>query len=706
MRIKRVQLKDFRAFHGTHEINFAYEDDSVNLIVAENEVGKTTLLNAIIWCLYDRFTQNTENPNTYINKYSKRSNVTQCKVEVDLVDESQYEEYSPNILRITRFHHEGKSNNVLAVAMIDGVTGESRKLDNPKDLINEFCPDAISQYFFFDGEGVQLLTSNNTLLKHAIRSIQGLDAAEGALKDLEKYSLKQLAAFNAVNKGNEQITRLIKKINQSNDKIDEFTETEVKIAEKLRKLKQEKLKLNTSIGELGTHEVTRLQTNIRNLEKSITSNSNRLVLWEKKQIEFVGQTALAISSFHHLDKVNAYISEAASVGGLPSGYEEVFVNNTLKALTCICGEKFKKDDKRFNQIKSMLENARTESLDNKIYSIKAAQQMYTKVVENFNKDLTEIDTNIDHFSTEIKNDKNKLKLDKEQLSNTDEKSIKVAADKIAAIDMLVIQENRRSERCGMGLKSALADKNISERELTKLSAGSQFLDNENAERDFIADTIHKLKDLIAQQEINGKERITDLMNEYLSRYARGNNSFVFDGDTYRPVILDSGIETIDPGNIDEERVAILSTGGAAVKRNLFFATALTSLSRERENDDTKYHIPGSIAPIVVDAPFSNLDSTNTVNLSELLINTADQLIIMISSSAYNNGFKETIDKKEHKGKLKSLHYLTRSYHGPNEGKTKEEKRKNETPISINGDLIKTSIYDCPIETSNINQVDL
>ena len=122
------------------------------------------------------------------------------------------------------------------------------------------------------------------------------------------------------------------------------------------------------------------------------------------------------------------------------------------------------------------------------------------------------------------------------------------------------------------------------------------------------------------------------------------------------------------------------------------------------NDKSKFSIPGSIAPMVVDAPFSNLDTTNTVNLSKLLVSSADQLIIMISSSAYNNGFAETMKSPEHKKQLKTIHYLKRDYSGSNEGATAEEKRKKETPIIIDDTVYQTSFYTKPIESSYVVKV--
>ena len=204
--------------------------------------------------------------------------------------------------------------------------------------------------------------------------------------------------------------------------------------------------------------------------------------------------------------------------------------------------------------------------------------------------------------------------------------------------------------------------------------------------------------------MSGKERIVELMNDYLRRFARGNNSFAFRGDGYIPIILESGVEEVDADNLDEDNIAILSQGGAAVKRNLFFATSLTALSKERKDDKDNYNIPGSIAPLVVDAPFSNLDTTNTSNLSKLLVSNADQLIIMISSSAYNNGFADTMNEKKFKKQLQTSHYLTRQYSGKNEGSNKEERDKQETRILVNGKSIQTSFYENSIETSHIVKI--
>ena len=51
MKLKKIILDNFRGFRVRQEIDFSIEDGALNLIIAENEVGKTSILNAVLWCL-------------------------------------------------------------------------------------------------------------------------------------------------------------------------------------------------------------------------------------------------------------------------------------------------------------------------------------------------------------------------------------------------------------------------------------------------------------------------------------------------------------------------------------------------------------------------------------------------------------------------------------------------------------------------------
>lgn len=49
MSLNYIKIKNFRSFEGEHEIKF---NDDINVVLGNNETGKTNLANAISWCLY------------------------------------------------------------------------------------------------------------------------------------------------------------------------------------------------------------------------------------------------------------------------------------------------------------------------------------------------------------------------------------------------------------------------------------------------------------------------------------------------------------------------------------------------------------------------------------------------------------------------------------------------------------------------------
>lgn len=83
MWLDEITLSDFRCFHGEHTIEFSMDpEENVTLIHAENGVGKTTLLNAMLWCFYGTTTAKFERKQDLINYDAKAAGRASCYVEV------------------------------------------------------------------------------------------------------------------------------------------------------------------------------------------------------------------------------------------------------------------------------------------------------------------------------------------------------------------------------------------------------------------------------------------------------------------------------------------------------------------------------------------------------------------------------------------------------------------------------------------------
>ena len=52
MYFKSIYLENFRVYKGPVKFELSTGDKKINVIQGNNDAGKTTMLNAITWCLY------------------------------------------------------------------------------------------------------------------------------------------------------------------------------------------------------------------------------------------------------------------------------------------------------------------------------------------------------------------------------------------------------------------------------------------------------------------------------------------------------------------------------------------------------------------------------------------------------------------------------------------------------------------------------
>ena len=72
MKIEKIELSNFRQFYGTQELTFSSEKNTnVSVIHGENGHGKTAILNAFKWCLFEQTTDDFKQPKELLNYQAK-----------------------------------------------------------------------------------------------------------------------------------------------------------------------------------------------------------------------------------------------------------------------------------------------------------------------------------------------------------------------------------------------------------------------------------------------------------------------------------------------------------------------------------------------------------------------------------------------------------------------------------------------------------
>ena len=113
MKIEQLHLHNWRGFEGEQQINFSTDEKkNINLIIAENGTGKSNLMEAIYWCLYDELPPNANTQEEMITDSASVRNL-KAKVQVKIV--------------------EPRENKTSEIKIIDGA-GHLSTIDYPEEF--------------------------------------------------------------------------------------------------------------------------------------------------------------------------------------------------------------------------------------------------------------------------------------------------------------------------------------------------------------------------------------------------------------------------------------------------------------------------------------------------------------------------------------------------------------------------------------------
>ncbi len=212
MILEEIRLKDFRCFYGESSIRFSIDPvKNVTLIYAEKGVGKTTLLNALLWCFYGETTNRFEKKEDILNYDAKKEGKTLASVEL-LFEHNDSHYIAKRYFRIGPQNNGGRN---FIIARFD--RGSQTGIDSPDTFINTVIPREMASHFLFDGEHAEVFLGekNKNSIRTAVRDILGCSLIETAIDDLKAVS----------NQFRKQIpsTPATKKIEEHNSNIDALT---------------------------------------------------------------------------------------------------------------------------------------------------------------------------------------------------------------------------------------------------------------------------------------------------------------------------------------------------------------------------------------------------------------------------------------------------------------------------------------------------
>lgn len=198
MKLTKLTVRNWRPYHGEQTVEFTTNPDQpLTVFFTPNGGGKTSLLNAFTWCLYEKFTKGFRRPDDLVNH--------QAQVESDgaatakVVVEFEHEEAHWTVTRETPPPGHKQNSVIVERKALTGDDAGKTKTREIRD-VHRILPPTLSDFFFMPGESLStesLIASRDPeagdsfageRVAKAIRSLLDFDVYQNAITDLAKAS--------------------------------------------------------------------------------------------------------------------------------------------------------------------------------------------------------------------------------------------------------------------------------------------------------------------------------------------------------------------------------------------------------------------------------------------------------------------------------------------------------------------------------------
>jgi DNA sulfur modification protein DndD len=676
MEIKSIRLKNFRQFYGDQIIKLAGSGEkNVTLIHAENGVGKTTLLNAVLWTFFGATTKKFEQKERILNFEAEREGDRTATVEV--VFEHEDADY------LAQRNHTvtpGGQNKIRFSVMKVGKTGSlGEPLPNPDAFINTVIPNVMAPYFFFDGEQAETFGAevNNKAIAAAIRDILGSTLIETAISDL-KYVARKFNEEMGSSAGDAEIAVLTKKITELEEgKAERSRQIEIldknidSFGEQLKVIAEKLLEVREAAHLQRTREDKKHQLNTT--KSQLTDAQIEILRWiSTKTIASVSATLTT----HTLD----FIDEESLKGRIPSPYNEEFVKGLLEAKKCVCERPLNAGSDEWRAVTSLLSNAANAEVLSRVVRARAR----ISILREQRDDAPQL-----------------LKLEEERVArlltqqNTLEREIEEISQKLADMPEPEIQEREHARKeferklesaKTEKMRATIANESASEeilkinRQIADLAVKNVAAQQLMIRQDLAERGAEFLQAFLQTSEQSARKKIEDEVNRVLEKTARRHYKFEIDESFQIRLLFEDGTPTP-------------KSGGENQMMSLAFITALVQYADARtKSDENGLFIPATVAPLILDSPFGQLDDSYRQATAKFVPEMAPQVVLLVSSS---QGKAEVIDALQ--SRIGAEYVLIAHNAGP-----KGEKKQDF--LTIGGKKMATTLFSRDRNMTEIQEV--
>ncbi|GFE69241.1 AAA family ATPase [Chroococcus sp. FPU101] len=628
MKLLSIKLCNFRQFYGkTPEIILSSGQKNTTMIHGNNGAGKTTILNAFTWILYQQFTAAFASPELLVNKraISEVNIGTSVECWAEIILEHENKRYQ---IKRRCFVYRDQDNKIqygqlqlfMSFAGDDGCWYPP--MQQPEEIINRILPESLYQYFFFDGEHIDHIfrSSEKNTIAEDTKELLGVKILDRAIEHLKKAKKTLQDELNEL--GESDIKKLLKqknKLEQEQTKINQNKENQI---QKLSQYEELKKILTQQLLELsGAEELKQLKEKLEKHEKTLRNNLVNTKQKIKKTLSSKGYTILLTevnSSFYEL------IEELRNKGELPSGIKQKFIEQLLDRQQCICGSHLNEGTDQYLQVQSWKNKAGIADVE------EAAIRLESNVIE-LEKQVKDFWSNIDTDQSNIQQWRLELSQVETELDNIKNK-FRHAPDE----DLKNLQ--KRLDEIEESIREVILEQGVIKQQQEIITKEIDALEKQISKQ-----KIKEEKQALAQKRINSTqdaiERLQEVRKRVESQFRLSLEKRVqdiFNSISFTPYIprINSDYEIRLVENTSGVAVPVAASTGENQILSLSFIGGIIDRVRDWSQKNTFIGLDSSTFPMVMDSPFGSLDEIYRRQVAKAIPQIANQLIVLVTKTQW------------------------------------------------------------------------
>lgn len=630
MRLTKIEINSFRQYKHL-DLNFEKSTDhDLHVVVAENGVGKTNILNAITWCLYgdEPHLGNAAKSLPRLNLQAKRDAETIGKDSEDISVKILAEDDGNTIqferrqkVRLDPKYFETEPEFILSI-FENGTDGKIYKNEDVIEYVEKYMPKKIRQYFYFDGEQLDsyFISDDSAKIRQTIHAISQVDVVTRAKEHLHKVILvkqqeagKKVPNIQKINadlkSAEEEIQNIKKQIGVLNAQIID--------SQKIIKENTEYLSGQENLPEL---ELA-YQKLLKLREQLVEKNKKET----KQMFSFLKEMKIAISLYPAAKNTLDVILEKNKNHALPPDIDKRLLQSILIEHRCsVCGQNLQREEE--DRVRGILDKIQVSSeTSNILMLIRNELERIVELVRNYKTKKKEV-------LDELKRVSKALESCEQELQNTDNQISKFS-DK----DQIIIWHNQRKKHQELldanKQKLNIQEFCLREKENSKINIDDE-LNKELSKQAECKKLDQQIKFLKKAEETVSKieqEMMTEVRDKMQLRTMQYFSGLIWKKGVYDHITLDDKYQL---DLIHHDGYSCVGSCSAAERSLLALAFTLAL-----------HEVSGFNALLFIDTPVARVSGPNRINFANVLkeVSREKQLIMTFAPDEYSDSVRNVFE---------------------------------------------------------------